>query len=177
MCASRAASCCRRCRRRRARTRIDEDRASPLTQAEDTTSAGLEFSQLIYSERAWAGYSIAKSLGAAQEQSQRTDMLDTLTDSAVAYLNVLRAKSVEEVRRRNAENTRRNLEISRVREEVGLAGRSDYLRWVAQLARDKQTLLAAEVEPPAGGNRNAAHPASAREPALQHRGSRASTIR
>src|SRR5690349_17007943 len=127
-----------------ARTRIDEDRASPLTQAEDTTSVGLGFSQLIYSERAWAGYSIAKSLGAAQEQSQRTDMLDTLTNAAAAYLNVLRAKSVEEVRRRNAENTRKNLEISRVREEVGLAGRSDYLRWVAQLARDKQTLLAAE---------------------------------
>lgn len=127
-----------------ARTRIDDDRASPLTQAEDTTSAGLAFSQVIYSERAWAGYSIAKSLGAAQEQSQRADMLNTLTNAAAAYLNVLRAKSVEEVRRRNTENTRKNLEISRVREEVGLAGRSDYLRWVAQLARDKQTLLAAE---------------------------------
>ena len=127
------------------RTRIDEDRASPLTQAEDSTSAGLGFSQLIYSERAWAGYSIAKSLGAAQEQSQRTDMLDTLTDSATAYLNVLRAKSLEEVRRHNVENTRKNLETSRVREEVGLAGRSDYLRWVAQLARDKQTLLSAEA--------------------------------
>ena len=49
------------------------------------------------------------------------------------------------MRRRNAENTRRNLEISRVREEVGLAGRSDYLRWVSQLARDKQTLLSAEA--------------------------------
>jgi outer membrane protein len=128
-----------------ARTRIDEDRASPLTQAEDTTSAGLTFSQVLYSERAWAGYSIAKSLGAAQEQGQRTDMLDTLTDAATAYLDVLRAKSLEDVRRRNVENTRKNLETSRVREEVGLAGRSDYLRWVAQLARDKQTLLSAEA--------------------------------
>ena len=72
-------------------------------------------------------------------------MLDTLTNAAAAYLNVLRAKSFEDVRRRNAENTRRNLEISRVREEVGLAGRSDYLRWVSQLARDKQTLLSAEA--------------------------------
>jgi outer membrane protein len=128
------------------RTRIDEDRANPLFQAEDTTSAGLEFSQLIYSERAWAGYSISKSLGAAQLESQRTDMLDTLQDSAIAYLNLLRTKSVEEVRRRNVENTRRNLEISRVREEVGLGGRSDYLRWVAQLAGDKQNLLAAESQ-------------------------------
>jgi len=129
-----------------ARTRIDADRASPLVQAEDTTQAGLEFSQIIYSERAWAGYAISKALGEAQQQSQRTDMLDTLNDTADAYLNVLRTKSVEQVRRRNVENTRKNLEISRVREEVGLGGRSDYLRWVAQLATDKQNLLAAEAQ-------------------------------
>jgi len=42
------------------------------------------------------------------------------------------------------ENTRRNLETSRVRETVGLAERSDNLRWIAQLARDKQNLLSAE---------------------------------
>jgi outer membrane protein len=128
------------------RTRIDADRANPLIQAEDTTSAGLSFSQVVYSERAWAGYSIAKSLAAAAAHGQRADMLDTLNDAASAYLNLLRAKSVESVRRRNVENTRRNLETSRVREEVGLGGRSDYLRWVAQLARDKQSLLAAESQ-------------------------------
>jgi outer membrane protein len=129
-----------------ARTRIDADRANPLFQAEDTTQAGLEFSQLIYSERAWAGLAISKSLGEAQRESQRADMLDTLNDAAAAYLNVLRTKSVEQVRRRNVENTRKNLEISRVREEVGLGGRSDYLRWVAQLATDKQNLLSAESQ-------------------------------
>jgi len=128
------------------RTRIDEDRASPLLQAEDTTSFGGSFTQVIYSERVWAGYSISKSLAEAQLQSQRTDMLDTLNDSASAYLNLLRAKSVEDVRRHNVENTRKNLETSRVREEVGLGGRSDYLRWVSQLATDKQRLLAAESQ-------------------------------
>ncbi len=128
------------------RTRIDADRANPLLQAEDSTSGAVEFSQVIYSERAWAGYSIAKSLGAAQLHGQRADMLNTLTDSANAYLNLLRTRSVEDVRRRNVENTRKNLETSRVREEVGLGGRSDYLRWVAQLARDKQNLLAAESQ-------------------------------
>jgi outer membrane protein len=128
------------------RTKIDEDRATPLLQAEDTTSVGAEFSQVIYSERAWAGYSISRSLAEAQQQVERTDMLDTLNDSAVAYLNLLRTKSVEEVRRNNVENTRKNLETSRVREEVGLGGRSDYLRWVSQLATDKQNLLFAESQ-------------------------------
>ena len=129
-----------------ARTRIDADRANPIIQAEDTTSAGLQLSQVVYSERAWAGYSIAQSLARAQDHGQRADTLDTLTDAAVAYLNVLRAKAVEEVRRRNVENTRKNLETSRVREEVGLGGRSDYLRWVAQLAQEKQSLLSAESQ-------------------------------
>ncbi len=128
------------------RTRIDADRASPLTQAENSTSAGLSLSQVIYSERAWAGYSIARSLSAAQQQQQRADMLDTLAGAAGAYLTLLRAKSVEEVRGRYVENTRRNLETSRVREEVGLAERSDYLRWVAELAQDKQNLLTAESQ-------------------------------
>ena len=127
-----------------AATRIDADRANPLIQAEKSTSADLQLQATLYSERAWANYSISRSLNAAAQQGERQDMLDTLQDTANAYLNVLRAKSVENVRRGNVENTRKNLETSRVREAVGLAERSDYLRWVSQLARDKQQLLSAE---------------------------------
>lgn len=126
------------------RSRIDADRASPLTQAENSTTGSLSLQAPLYSERAWANYSITRALHEADKQAERQDMLNTLEDTANAYLNVLRAKSVESVRRVNVENTRKNLETSRVREAVGLAERSDYLRWVAQLARDKQELLSAE---------------------------------
>ena len=143
-------------------TRIDDDRASPLTQAEETTTAGLSFQQLIYSERAWAGYSISQSLYEASRQGQRQSMLDTLQSAASAYLDLLRAKSVEAVRRSNVEHTRQNLETSRVREAVGLSERSDYLRWVSQLARDKQELLAAEASAPPGRSGADAHPAPPR---------------
>lgn len=125
-------------------TRIDEDRASPLTQAERTGTVGLNGRMTLYSERDRASYAISRSLLEAAREGYRQDVLDTLESSASAYIAVLRARAVESVRRGNAENTRRNLETSRVREAVGLAERSDYLRWVAQLARDKQDLLAAE---------------------------------
>lgn len=125
-------------------TRIDADRASSLTQAERTASSSISLQQVIYSERAWAGHSISQSLFEAAKQGQRQDMLDTLESTASAYINVLRAASVENVRRSNVENTRKNLELARVRETVGLGGRSDHLRWQAQLATDKQSLLAAE---------------------------------
>jgi outer membrane protein len=126
------------------RTQIDDDRASPLFQAERTTSADLTLQKIIYSERVWANYAIARALHEADAQGLRQDALDTLESAASAYLDLLRAQSVEQVRRGNVENTRRNLETSRVRETVGVAQRSDYLRWVAQLAQDKQSLLAAE---------------------------------
>jgi len=126
------------------RTQIDADRASSFTQAEKSTSGGLQLQQVLYSESIWANYSISRSLLEASKQGERQDSLDTLASSASAYLDVLRAKSIEAVRRANVENTRKNLETARVRETVGLGGRSDRLRWVAELARDKQDLLAAE---------------------------------
>jgi outer membrane protein len=126
------------------RSKIDDDRANPLLQAERTTSTGLTLENVIYSERARSNHAISRHLYDAATASQRQDVLDTLTAAAEAYLNLTRAQSAERVRRANVENTRRNLETSRVREAVGVTQRSDYLRWVAQLARDKQDLLAAE---------------------------------
>ncbi len=126
-------------------TQIDEDRANPLFQAEKTVAAAAELRQVIYSESAWAGLRIAQQLKLASDEQYRADMLDTLDTAAAAYLNLLRARSVERVRRSNVENTRTNLETSRVREAVGLTQRSEYLRWVTQINVDRQNLLAAEA--------------------------------
>jgi outer membrane protein len=128
------------------RTRIDADRASPLIQSEESTSVSGELTQLIYSDRAWAGYQISRRQKLATDEEYRAATLDMLDQTASSYLGVLRAKSAEAVRRQNLENTRKNLEIARVREAVGLGGRSDYLRWVAQVARAKQELLSAQSQ-------------------------------
>jgi outer membrane protein TolC len=128
------------------RTRIDADRANPLFQAEKSTSLSAELQQSIYSDKAWAGYQISRRQKLATDEEYRAATLDTLEDTATAYLGLLRAKSAESVRRQNLENTRKNLEIARVREAVGLGGRSDYLRWVAQVARAKQDLLSAQSQ-------------------------------
>lgn len=114
-------------------------------QAEETHAASLELQQVIYSDRAWAGLVIARQLKIASDEQYRATMLDTLEAAATSYLDLLRARSVENVRRANVENTRTNLETSRVREAVGLAERSDFLRWVSQINVDRQNLLAAEA--------------------------------
>jgi outer membrane protein len=126
-------------------TQIDASHANPLLLAQRTSEAGGVAQVPIYRDSAWAGWSVSQHLAAAANEQARQELLDTLQQTATAYFSLLRAKSVESVRRQNVENTRQNLETSRAREAVGLSTRSDYLRWVAQMATARQDLLTAEA--------------------------------
>ena len=126
-------------------TQIDAGHANPLLLAQRTSEAGATAQLPIYSDSAWAGWSVAQHLSAAATEQAHQELLDTLQQTATAYFGLLRAKSVTSVRRQNVENTRQNLETTRAREAVGLSTHSDYLRWVAQMASARQDLLTAEA--------------------------------
>jgi outer membrane protein TolC/ABC-type uncharacterized transport system substrate-binding protein len=126
-------------------TQIDASHATPLLLAQRTSEAGGIAQLPLYRDSAWSGWSVSRHLAAAANEQARQELLDTLQQTATSYFSVLRAKSVESVRRQNVENTRQNLDTSRAREAVGLSTRSDYLRWVAQMASARQDLLAAEA--------------------------------
>jgi outer membrane protein len=127
-------------------TQIDASHADPLLLAQRTSEAGGSAQLPLYKDSAWAGWSVSQHLATAATEQARQELLDTLQQTATAYFSVLRAKSAASVRRQNVENTRQNLETARAREAVGLSTRSDYLRWVAQMASARQDLLAAEAE-------------------------------
>jgi outer membrane protein len=126
-------------------TQIDASHANPLLLAQRTTAVGATGQLPIYKDSAWAGWSVSRRLAAAATEQARQELLDTIQQTATAYFAVLRAHSVERVRRQNVENTRQNLETARAREAVGLSTQSDYLRWVAQMAVARQDLLTAEA--------------------------------
>lgn len=126
-------------------TRIDADRASPLFQSERSASVNLSASQVVYSADAWAGYRIAQYLQDAESEALRGAILDVVGRAAEGYLQVLRARALESVQRSNLEVTRQNLELSQVRESIGISGRADVLRWESQIASDRQNLIAAEA--------------------------------
>jgi len=126
-------------------TQIDASHASPLLLTQRTSEAGLTAQLPLYKDSDWAGWSVSRHLATAATEQARQELLDTLQQTASSYFSLLRAKSVESVRRQNVENTRQNLETARAREAVGLSTRSDYLRWVAQMASARQDLLASEA--------------------------------
>ena len=125
---------------------IDSDRARTIaTIGETELSASLEASQLIYSDRAWAGYSIEKSLQDQRQEERAQLRLDVIDEAARGYLDLLRAKTVERIQKENLELTRSNLDLASARVEIGVAGREELFRWQSQVATNQRDVISAQA--------------------------------
>ncbi|MBW1981798.1 MAG: TolC family protein [Deltaproteobacteria bacterium] len=122
---------------------IDEDRAeaSMGTESERRWTGSVRGTQLIYSEDAWSSFTAEKHLQVSREQQRETVKLDVIRDAAVAYLDVLRAKTLERVEKANLRLTRANLERAKARVAIGLANRSEEYRWESQIAVNRSAVL------------------------------------
>ena len=111
--------------------------------AENMTTGILGGQQSLYSDNFWANFRISQYLEDAEDYKLYGEILDTLADTGVAYLNILRAMAIKDVRRANLTVTETNLDLARMRERVGFSSRADVLRWESQLALDQQSFLEA----------------------------------
>ncbi len=124
---------------------IDEDRANPLFQAERTVDAQLTASQVLYSDDDRSNLRVAQYLSVSADYEYRIVVLDTLQAAARGYLEVLRARSLRDVQFSNLDVTRENLDLANIRENIGISGLGDVLRWESQLATDRQNFVAADA--------------------------------
>ncbi|MDH3196785.1 MAG: TolC family protein, partial [Candidatus Krumholzibacteria bacterium] len=126
---------------------IDEDRAEAGlgSQPQRTVTGSLSGSQVIWSERAWAGYSIEKSVQRARERDYEAARLDVALEALTTFLDVLSAKTQERIVRENLKLTRSNLELARVRRAIGIGGPSEVYRWESALANVRQEVIDANA--------------------------------
>ncbi len=124
-------------------TFIDKDRsqASLGNQGRTTFVNSASISQLIYADGALADLEINKRLQDGLQEDREQLRLDIIQAAATAYLNVLRTKTVESIRKQNLDLTRNNLELARVRQRVGYSGLADVLRWESELATDRRDVI------------------------------------
>ncbi len=101
--------------------------------------------QLIYGEPAWANVSVQKSVQEARAQGRETLWLDVAFDAAVAYLDVLKSKTVEGIERQNLNVTRENLEFAELRRSIGTASAGEVYRWENQIANNRQAVINANT--------------------------------
>ena len=129
-------------------TVIDSDRAATSFGANPERTArtlgGL--SQLLYSDKAWANFSVQEKTQLSREAERSQLRLDIIQNAAVAYLNVLRAKTSLRIQRDNLQLTRSNLELAKVRESVGSAARDEVFRWESEIANGRRAVLNAQAQ-------------------------------
>lgn len=127
-------------------TALDEDRADTImTPGEHATQFGADLLFVLYSEQARANIDIQKLFQSARKEEERALMLDIIRDAAIAYLNVLKTRTLQNIQRDNLEVTRANLEIARFREQVGNSGPAEVYRWEIQMASARQAVIDASA--------------------------------
>ena len=98
---------------------------------------------MLYSEPAWANYSIQGHIQKSREFEREQIRLDIAKDAATSYMNVLRSGTFERIQKDNLERSRTNLELARLRESVGFSGRSEVFRWESEIATRRNSLISA----------------------------------
>ncbi len=126
---------------------IDEGRAEESfgTRAERTLQGSLLLEQSLYSEQRHARLAVEKHLQEGRVQEQQQLRLDIIQQTATAYLNVLRAQTLQAVQKNNLRVTRSNLDLARMRRKVGFSGPAEVYRWESQLAKDRKAVIDADT--------------------------------
>ncbi len=123
--------------------RIDENSAkiSFGTESEESLKGSLTATQVLFSEKAWSGWKAVKHGQKAKEEELNTISLDITSEIINSYINVLRALTLERVRKNSLDLTMANLKRARLRRSIGTAGASEVYRWESKLAMQKKDLL------------------------------------
>lgn len=127
---------------------IDSDRAvasfGQTAQIQGTAQAELQ--QVLFSDRIYANLTIQKHLQNSRTYQRRALELDVTLEATTAFLNLLRARAFENIRRDNLGLTRSNLQLAQVRRSIGVAGPSEVYRWESELAQAQSNVIAASAQ-------------------------------
>jgi outer membrane protein len=120
---------------------IDKDRAAAAYQPDRSAVAEVAGSQVLLSEPAMANLSIQSSMQDAKEQELELTRLNALVSGGTAYLNFLRMRRVFGILMDNLKVTRSNLELAETRQNTGVAGPEEKLRWEVEIANVKKAVM------------------------------------
>jgi len=127
---------------------IDKDRAEASfgSQPQKSFAGAASITQVIYSDPVLSNIEIQRHLQNAREMELEQIRLDIVLEAAVAYLDVLRAKTFEGIQKNNLRLTLSNLELARVRRDVGVSGPAEVYRWESQTATNRRAVIRSSAQ-------------------------------
>lgn len=121
-------------------THIDKERAVKSFSFEHRTTAGFQASQILFDDAVWTNFRASIRNYKGQVFEEESVLLDVIETAAKRYLDYLSAQSLLQVEIDNLKLTQSNLDLARVREQVGTAGPEEVYRWEAQEANQKASV-------------------------------------
>ena len=107
----------------------------------ELTSAGVRVSQMVFDDKFISDYRSSSRLYESTELEREAERLDVLSDAGSSYLRFALSRVLVKVQLDNVELTEDNLELSKIRYDVGYSGKDEVFRWEAELAQRRTQLL------------------------------------
>jgi ABC-type uncharacterized transport system substrate-binding protein len=106
----------------------------------------VSLSQMIYDDRRISDFRSSDRMYQARQEKREMVRLDVLADGGDAYLMVVLADLSTQIEADNVGLTRDNLELARLRVDVGYSGKDEVYRWQAELAQNQSNLIRSEAD-------------------------------
>ena len=124
---------------------VDPDRAEAsfgvLPQSQ--TTAGATLSQMIFDDEVISRWRSSDRVYEGSQYEEESKRLDLMEQGALRYLEYLTARALAKIQRENLRLVQKNLELARVRVRVGMSGKEEVFRLLAEEARRKSSVLEA----------------------------------
>jgi outer membrane protein TolC/ABC-type uncharacterized transport system substrate-binding protein len=105
----------------------------------------VNINQMVFDDELISNSSLAGSQFEAAEYRFESDKLDVYFQAGISYLNYVQSRLFHQIDLDNLRLTEGNLEIAKMRVDVGQAGRDEVFRWETELANRKAAVLQAET--------------------------------
>ena len=109
-------------------------------------SYGVQLRQVLFNDELATNARAQRKSAVASSLDRMSNELDAMDAAAAAYLSVLSARALYDIEKENLRLTQNNLQLSRLRVEIGSAEPSEVYRWEQDAARGKATLLQRETD-------------------------------
>lgn len=114
-----------------------------VTGSEQGAFGSLAIRQQIYDDSAWSAYRSSTQIQKSAELDRESDRLDVLASAGQAFYTLALAQAQYRIVAGDLRLTEDNLEMAKLRREVGFSGRAEVLRWESVLAERRTALFRA----------------------------------
>ncbi|MEM1295701.1 MAG: TolC family protein, partial [Verrucomicrobiota bacterium] len=102
---------------------------------------GVQVRKVLFNDEIRSGMKAGKESVIASRLDTRSVQLDAMEDAAIAYFNYLSTNDLYEIEKENLRLTENNLQLAKLRIEIGSAEPSERFRWEQDVARSRAQLF------------------------------------